>query len=73
MPSYEDPALLEQAKQLQVDVLEWVHDVAAAGLIRQLCPHGDPTCPCPDGLGCHYETYGDSPAWPCPHCDTRPA
>lgn len=19
------------------------------------CPHGDPTCPCPDGLLCHYE------------------
>lgn len=19
------------------------------------CPHGDPHCPCPDGLLCHYE------------------
>jgi hypothetical protein len=19
------------------------------------CPHGDPTCPCPDGAACHYE------------------
>lgn len=23
------------------------------------CPHGDPTCPCPDGLACHYERYQD--------------
>lgn len=23
-----------------------------------ICPHGDPFCPCPDGLACHYE--GDS-------------
>lgn len=22
-------------------------------LLRR-CPHGDPTCPCPDGLTCHY-------------------
>jgi hypothetical protein len=38
------------------------------------CPHGDPTCPCPDGDWCHYE---DDPAtgtkaMRCPtpgHCD----
>lgn len=27
----------------------------------ETCPHGDPSCPCPDGLQCHYE--GDD-AWP---------
>lgn len=30
------------------------------------CPHGDPACPCPDGLACHYEPAGDTPAWPRP-------
>jgi hypothetical protein len=35
------------------------------------CPHGDPCCPCQDGDACHYETYGDSPAWPCTHCKAR--
>ena len=28
-----------------------------------ICPHGDPTCPCPDGLQCHYEGRD---AWPEP-------
>lgn len=28
-----------------------------------VCPHGDPTCPCPDGLACHYQ--GADPM-PCP-------
>jgi hypothetical protein len=27
------------------------------------CPHGDPSCPCPDGLECHYE---GPDAWPSP-------
>jgi hypothetical protein len=42
--------------------------------ISEQCPHGDPTCPCPDGDWCHYE---DDPAtgtkaMRCPtpgHCD----
>lgn len=25
------------------------------GQTRPICPHGDPTCPCPDGDVCHYE------------------
>ena len=33
-----------------------------------VCPHGDPTCPCPDGLACHYEDIPGSPAMPCGHC-----
>lgn len=28
-----------------------------------MCPYGDPSCPCPDGLLCHYEGEG---AWPSP-------
>lgn len=28
-----------------------------------ICPHGDPSCPCPDGLMCHY---GGPDAWPEP-------
>ncbi len=31
--------------------------------MTEACPHGDPTCPCPDGLACHYEGLG---AMPCP-------
>ena len=23
--------------------------------VRPVCPYGDPLCPCPDGLLCHYE------------------
>ena len=30
------------------------------------CPHGDPLCPCQDGLLCHYE--GKDPL-PCKHCE----
>jgi hypothetical protein len=26
------------------------------------CPFGDPLCPCPDGLACHYVDLPDSPA-----------
>jgi hypothetical protein len=29
-----------------------------------ICPHGDPTCPCPDGDACHYE---DADAMVCPN------
>lgn len=29
-----------------------------------MCPHGDPTCPCPDGDACHYE---GADAWICPN------
>lgn len=29
-----------------------------------ICPHGDATCPCPDGGACHYE--GRDPM-PCPN------
>ena len=29
---------------------------------RLICPHGDSTCPCKDGLVCHYE--GDDPMTP---------
>ena len=29
---------------------------------RMTCPYGDPTCPCPDGLLCHYE--GPDPMTP---------
>ena len=29
---------------------------------RKTCPYGDPTCPCPDGLLCHYE--GPDPMTP---------
>lgn len=25
------------------------------------CVHGDPTCPCIDGDGCHYEAAPDAP------------
>jgi hypothetical protein len=34
------------------------------------CPHGDPTCPCQDGLACHYEWDGESPPMVCtnPEC-----
>lgn len=40
------------------------------------CPHGDPTCPCPDGDVCHYEDDPGNPnadgrkAEPCEHCGT---
>jgi hypothetical protein len=30
-----------------------------------MCPHGDPTCPCPDGDPCHYEG-GDANLCPNP-------
>jgi hypothetical protein len=33
------------------------------------CSHGDPTCPCPDGLACHYE--GDD-AMRCPSMPNAP-
>ncbi len=38
--------------------------------IKTVCAHGDPYCPCQDGLGdaCHYEWSGDSPPMPCAHC-----
>ena len=26
-----------------------------------ICVHGDPTCPCQDGDGCHYEPAPDAP------------
>lgn len=26
------------------------------------CPYGDPTCPCPDGLACHYQDSHGTPA-----------
>lgn len=29
------------------------------------CPHGDPTCPCPDGDSCHYD-YPDAMICPNP-------
>jgi len=32
----------------------------------QTCPHGDPTCPCPDGDLCHHEDGPGSPGWPKP-------
>jgi hypothetical protein len=31
--------------------------------VLECCPYGDPTCPCPDGLACHYE---GPDAWPDP-------
>ena len=31
-----------------------------------MCPSGDPACPCPDGLLCHYQDAGGTPAWPVP-------
>lgn len=38
------------------------------------CPHGDETCPCPDGDPCHYATYtshdGVTEAMPCPRVET---
>lgn len=37
-------------------------DEATVGTLLS-CPHGDPTCPCPDGLSCHYE---GPDAWPSP-------
>lgn len=37
-------------------VLACVALVSGAGEgVTALCPHGDPTCPCPDGDPCHYE------------------
>jgi hypothetical protein len=39
----------------------------------ELCPYGDPGCPCPDGLACHYQPPN---AWPAPGCNAehvRPA
>lgn len=51
-----------------VAALLLAHQLQVAAEAYPVCPHGDPCCPCPDGLACHYETYGDSPASPCPHC-----
>lgn len=34
-----------------------------------ICPHGDPFCPCPDGLWCNYKSDPEvtgSPADRCP-------
>lgn len=31
---------------------------------EDICPYGDPLCPCPDGVLCHYE--GED-AWPSPN------
>lgn len=36
-----------------------------------MCPHGDPTCPCPDGDVCHYVADPGCPGtgadpMPCP-------
>lgn len=43
-------------------------------LVPLTCPHGDETCPCPDGDPCHYTTYADvagvSEAMPCPRVET---
>ncbi len=33
-----------------------------ASLPVNVCPYGDPHCPCPDGDPCHYE--GDDPMTP---------
>lgn len=33
---------------------------------ERTCPHGDPTCPCQDGDGCHYEGVDAMP------CSNRP-
>lgn len=32
-------------------------DQARANGHGAICPHGDPTCPCPDGDACHYEGF----------------
>jgi hypothetical protein len=32
--------------------------------VTVVCPHGDPTCPCPDGDSCHYE---GTDAFTCPN------
>jgi hypothetical protein len=42
--------------------------------ISEQCPHGNPTCPCPDGDWCHYEDDPETgtKAMRCPtpgHCD----
>ena len=37
---------------------------------RTTCPFGDPTCPCPDGLMCHYE---GPDAWEAPESCTIPS
>lgn len=42
------------------EVAEAVGLLIAAG---EVCSHGDPLCPCPDGDMCHYE--GPNP-WPSP-------
>ena len=31
---------------------------------KAICPHGDPGCPCPDGLWCHYEDDPGDKDWP---------
>lgn len=33
-----------------------------AGEALTACAFGDPTCPCPDGLACHYVEHDDTPA-----------
>lgn len=35
-------------------------------LAAEICPYGDPHCPCPDGGACHYEWVGGTKPWPAP-------
>ena len=44
----------------------WCETNAALLDAGQTCPHGDPTCPCPDGDLCHHEDGPGSPGWPKP-------
>lgn len=40
---------------------------AVAARPHVMCPHGDPTCPCPDGDTCHYEWTPDVEPMFCPN------
>ena len=31
---------------------------------ESICPHGDESCPCPDGDACHYRAYPAADGWP---------
>lgn len=37
-------------------------DGEVVDVVERVCKFGDPTCPCPDGLACHYVDLPDSPA-----------
>ena len=58
-------------EQLREDIRSGRIEVIFTSLITELkkpvpCIGKDDSCPCQDGLACHYKAVGNTPAWPIP-------